>query len=234
MQHKLLALLFCVIFGAIAVHGQWGQLRFMNARFSSSQTVDITTDPYNINTTTAVLGQFSVPDPTFPASSYVGLPTASMPFYKNISFYAYDKDNFNIPIVALAEVWAPTLQPYQSYSVVYVDRTEDVGDPLADVPPQLFLFTEVSGNWFSSLKIVNVAGMCWEVEPLAVVTNLTIAVSTYQSSNLWITSDRGDSWSVPYGSDTGFMGMNGSNITLTVHFTDFNCKSRQTSNSNSH
>jgi hypothetical protein len=157
MQHKLLTLV-CIIFCSfVAVHGS--QIRLMNARFYSAHIVSVTTDLFTFNNLSmSVQGGYPAYEVNnIPVSQYVELPNSLFGLYQNLSFFAYDVDTMEMPITPLAEA-NYFLANNQLYTLVFVARSEDFGEPPTDVPSGLFIFEELAPSAGPFIKIVNVAG----------------------------------------------------------------------------
>jgi hypothetical protein len=180
---KILLFVCLVLFCAVTVLGQT-QIRFLNARYYGALTVGVTPDLELVGNTTltdGVTSAFESPSPVFPASNYMDLPNYEFTVGEEISFYAFNRDNFiEGPIPSeetLASLENVTLVELQSYSLVYVGESEDFGDGvLTPISPGVLFLVEERPNpspvGKALVRIFNAA-----VSTYNPATNLTIVVN---------------------------------------------------------
>lgn len=166
---KILLFVCLVLFCAVTVLGQT-QIRFLNARYYGALTVGVTPDLELVGNTTltdGVTSAFESPSPVFPASNYMDLPNYEFTVGEEISFYAFNRDNFiEGPIPSeetLASLENVTLVELQSYSLVYVGESEDFGDGvLTPISPGVLFLVEERPNpspvGKALVRIFNAAG----------------------------------------------------------------------------
>jgi hypothetical protein len=164
---KILLFVCLVLFCAVTVLGQT-QIRFLNARYYGGLKVGVTPDLELVGNTTMTDGVDSVfesPAPVFPASNYMDLPKYEFTVGEEINFYAFNRDNFGIPIPTeeiLASLENVTLVELQSYSLVYVGESEDLGDGVTSISPGVLFLVEERPNpspvGKALVRIFNAAG----------------------------------------------------------------------------